>query len=1382
MRRPPVLLVLALGVVLRASAAAPAPTDGMLDLEPAPAPSGRLLAEAAPRALADDIDSWFAGHGSRRLHIQLDRPLYRPGESVWVKTWNVATRSLGGDDAAGITYELVDPQGQIVEAKNVLQAGGTATNDFVLAATAPGGQWTLRARLPGGEMDERPFVVASYAAPRIHKTLEFVREAYGPGDDVEALVELERGIGGPLANHPVRTLLQVGGRTVLEGSAKTDATGAVFVRATLPEDLTSGDGLLTVLVEDGGVTESISRSVPILLADLQLSFFPEGGDLVTGLPGRVYFEGRDRHGEPADVSGWVQDDRGVRVAEFTSVHDGMGRLAFTPGRDRRYTAHVSAPAGLARSWELPVALDAGCTLRSYDDVRGAVRDVRVAVRCTTRQDVSVVGVLREQTVDTASVRAGPSADTVVYLRPPDAVADLQGALRVTVFDQGRDPVAERLVYRNPGRDLRIEVTPNRSRYGPRDEVVLDVRATGPSGEPVQAELALAVVDDAVLGLADDEEGHMLTRLYLEPELVESPKDPAWYFDPDEALAARGLDLVLGTRGHRRFEWRAIWTKAPTSVLDSSGTATGDAVDAVEADRDGWWVAQPPVPLAQPLGVLAPPAEVPPAENGPVEVLEEARALPATVAVPQEPAMGGLAREEQARPAPIQVHGARDVEWGGEAGLELGYFGYVDQVVWAPVRVFPRPDPTQNLGVRTDFRDTVHWEPDVKTGTDGRAQVRFHLSDAVASFRVTAEGLGGGYAGHAETTLSSVLPVSVATRLPAAVSAGDRLLLPLTVRNTRPELLTVGVSGRSDSELVHIESGTGRLRVGADQSDTFWMPVDIGAGSGTATLRFTAEGGGGQDVVEQPLSVVPAGFPRAWSASGEHSGVTELRFTLDEVVPDSLLADVTWHPSTMATLMSGMEGLIRAPGGCFEQTSSTNWPNVAILRYLEAHEGDPRVRAQSSAALDVGYEKLTGYQVDAGGFETWGDGPGKEALSAFGLLQFTDMQRVYPVADAVLSRDADYLLAQRDGQGGFKNSGESAHGYGSAPQAVLDGFITWALVSTGHGSALRSELTRQAEVSRTSKDPYVLALAARSLVASHDPAATAAIARLAALQAPDGSFPGAESSITRSYEANLVVESTALAALALMESVGNRAQSDKAANWLVDNRQGVGTWGATQATALALAALTTHADQNRSPRTAGDLSVEVNGRSIGALHYEADQAVPLVIDGLASALVTGENVIVLRHETGDPLPFTVNVSWVALNPDDAPGAELGLATTLDRAHAKMGETVRLTAKLTNRTADVVPSPIARIGLPAGLEAQTWQLQQLQERGEIAFFETRPREVTLYWDGLHRDARHEVSLDLTAAVPGEFTGPASSAYPYYDDDEKAWDAGLHVEIDP
>ncbi|MBW2255207.1 MAG: hypothetical protein JRI25_11485, partial [Deltaproteobacteria bacterium] len=1239
-------------------------------------------------------------------------------------------------------------------------------------------KWTLRATLPTGEVDERPFVVSSYQTPRIRKQLEFVREAYGPGDRVEALVEMERPTGGPLADHPVRALLQVAGETVLETALRTDDTGAVFVTAELAADLSSSDGLLTVLVEDGGVTESISRAVPIVLADVGLAFFPEGGDLVRGLPGRVYFEATDRHGEPADVSGVVEDDGGEEVATFTSVHDGLGRFSFTPSRGRTYTARVTAPVGVEQTFDLPDALVAGCTVRSFDDVQSEAADVRVAVRCATATDVLVSGVLREQTLDVAAVRAGPYEDTVVYLSPDEDRAAEQGAVRVTVFDTDLNPLAERLVYRNPGRDLQIAITMDQEQYGPRDEVVVGVKTTDAAGEPVSAELALAVVDDGVISLADDEEGHILSRLYLEPELIESPEDPGWYFDRDEALAARGLDLVMGTKGWRRFEWHRVWAPEPEpeSIATTGRRYALELAVAAAAPVD----VMPEVPKVLEVGEEPPP---PMAQFEPMELGSVAQA----VVVLDDARRSRRQLFGQARVAPDEIMAGED--WGGAEMMELGYLGYLEGdmhwdagVEYAAARVFPKPDYNEGFtGTRTDFRDTVHWEPTVATDERGEAEVRFYLSDAVTSFRLTAEGVGSGLAGHQEATLSSVLPVSIATKLPPAVSAGDTLLLPVTVSNARGETLNVDVSGRFDSALLHASATEGDLTLVPDGSDTHWIPLEIGAGSETATIHLTAEGGGLSDTIVRELQIVPPGFPRSWSAAGELDGGTTLTMQLDEWVEGSLTASVSWHPTTVATLISGMEGLIQTPGGCFEQTSSTNWPNVAILSYLEAHDGDPRLRLASSKALDAGYAKLTGYQVGAGGFETWGSGPGKEALSAFGLLQFQDMQRVYPVADAVLTRDAAYLLDQRNGKGGFENSGESAHGYGSAPAPVLDGFITWALVETGHAEELEAELEHQANVARSSDDPYVLALAARSLVSVDHPMADTAVERLAALQADDGSFPGAESSITRSYEANLLVESTALASLALMESGSYRPGTDKAVSWLIDNRRGVGTWGATQATALALSALTTHAELSRHPRTGGRLVVEVNGKQVGTLVYQADQTEALVIDGWQDALSPGENTVVLRQESGEPLPYTVDVSWTSITPTTSTGAELVLETELSETELSMGDTVRLTATVDNDAGRLVPSPIARIGLPAGLEAQTWQLEQFQERGEIAFFETRPREVTLYWDGLHEDDAHMVVLDLVATVPGIFTGPASSAYPYYNDDEKAWDAGLQVTIE-
>jgi hypothetical protein len=111
---------------------------------------------------------------------------------------------------------------------------------------------------------------------------------------------------------------------------------------------------------------------------------------------------------------------------------------------------------------------------------------------------------------------------------------------------------------------------------------------------------------------------------------------------------------------------------------------------------------------------------------------------------------------------------------------------------------------------------------------------------------------------------------------------------------------------------------------------------------------------------------------------------------------------------------------------------------------------------------------------------------------------------------------------------------------------------------------------------------------------------------------------------------------------------------------------------------------------------------------------------------------------------------------------------------------MGETVRLTAEITNRTQSGQPMTMARLGLPGGLKEQTWQLKELREKGVVAFWETRPREVILYFRELAPGEKKIVNVDLVAEVPGTYTGPASSAYLYYTNDKKTWVDPVKVSI--
>ena len=1402
--------------------------------EQAPKPSARLDAIPNAEKLATSIDSYFDGHISRRLHIHTDKPMYQPGETIWVSTWDLQTRNLaagamGGSDA---TLELISPKGAGVITKRLQREGGRASNDLVLPDGVQGGEYTVRITAADGVSEERPVIVNSYEAPRTKKKLEFVRKAYGAGDEVTATIEVKRPTGEPLAEHPLTALIRLDGADLPRVTLTTNADGGGLVRFPLPATIERGDALLTVLVDDGGVTESISKRVPIIVKKMELSFFPEGGVMVEGLPSRVYFEARNTIGKPADVEGRILDDRGQAVARFRTHDRGLGRLDFTPATGRTYQAEVTRPAGITERYALPLPAEDGCVLRHYDDLDGAQDAVRVSVTCSEAQDVVVTAVHREVELDTAALRVTPGTPAVAYLQAEGPAARAMGVARVTVFDADLNPLAERLVFRNRRAGLDITVEPDQETYVPREQVALKVTTRDASGAPVPADVSLAVVDDTVISFADDKTGHMLSRLFLEPEIEDKVEEPNVYFDLTDDKSALGLDLLVGTRGWRKFEWQPVLDPPPPVItigaLGGAGSGMGgggiddllaDGVDmagqigdilalegaGAEQMKGGLVrrggdapMAAPPMGQAQPA--MDPEPDMPAddaafaVEEIPVQANKELR-REANEKAPKRKALGARKAEE---PREQQFDGDADWAMAGEMAEDEEFFdagrargraarGPMAQVVaYASVRVFPAPVYTGvQEGPRSDFRETIHWAPQVRTDASGQATVTFYLSDAVTSFRAISEGVGAGAAGRDETVITSKLPFSMNVKLPLAVSQGDILELPLTLTNEQSAALPVSVTSSfgdllSLSKPVMLSGPT----LAPQAREALWHRVEVTGVQGTSDVRFAANAGGLEDAFERTVTVEPLGFPQLAEASGALVGRASHSFDLGAAEPGTVNATITLYPSPVATLVSGLEGMIREPGGCFEQTSSSNYPNVMVMQYLQANDvAAPALVTRTKAMMDRGYNKLVGYESEGDGYEWFGRAPAHEALTAYGLLEFADMRDVYgKVDEEMLKRTATWLQSRRDGNGGFKRDAKALDSFGRASGEVTDAYVVYSLAEAGLLSGFERELAVQRDAASTVADPYRLALAANTLLntTSDKAAGVAAAKRLARKQAKDGRWTGADHSITRSGGTNLDIETTALAVLALMKAGGQMDSVRKGVQWLTENRGGYGEWGATQATVLALKAMTEYTTASAVTRSSGAVTLVVNGSEVSTQSYAAGRSDPIKFDDLGAFFTSGVNTVELVAAGEDELPYSMAIEYRSTKPADHPDAAIGVVTSLERTSVPMGEAVRLTAVATNRTDGPQPMTMVRIGVPGGLTWQTWQLKELREEGLIAFYETRPREVVLYLDGMGPSEVLELPLDLVATLPGTYTGPASSAYLYYTNDQKTWTAGLRMEI--
>ncbi|MBL9006275.1 MAG: hypothetical protein JNJ46_18620, partial [Myxococcales bacterium] len=953
----------------------------------------------------------------------------------------------------------------------------------------------------------------------------------------------------------------------------------------------------------------------------------------------------------------------------------------------------------------------------------------------------------------------------------------------------------------------------------------------------------------------------------------------FYFDLAEEKSALAMDLLMGTRGYRRFEWlpgqllaRATSGSKPATSrikerpVDVAVAATvpaeppankpgklfaqaevrkkasradapapekakaAPAKQAATRDADDELAAPAPADAAKKDTVARRPATEAPRTAAPAPP-----APPAMAAADEAPMAAGAAdkmgKKNEAAPAgraakPIAAGpragggaaGLADLGAGQPAGgvarnrykpvddLGPGFdnepLGWAErprrialrprpirpQEAWAVARVFPTPSyPVGYNGPRNDFRETVLWQPAVQTGQDGKATVSFVLSDAVTSFRVLSEGIGGGAAGRDETVIKSSLPFSVAVKLPLEVSEGDRVMLPVVLSNEQNQPLRVDLQSEFGS-LLSLEKAVARTSgaIGGGLRETLYFPLTVTGKKGQSEVRLVAEASGLRDELFRSVRVSPRGFPQHISRSGRMREGWNSDLLLAEAMPGTFEGQVRVYPSTLSSLVASVEGLLRHPVGCFEQASSINYPNVMILRFMKA-EGvsDARLLGRASRLMDEGYKRLVGYETSTRGYEWFGSSPGHEALTAYGLMEFSDMRPVYHDLDkSMLSRTAEWLMSRRDGTGGYARDAKALDSFGKASKQVTDAYITYAL-SEVKQAGLSAEIDVAARVAESSDDAYLLALTTATLFNSgrRGPAMTGA-KRLVALQDSDGGWSKADHSITRSGGENLFIETTSLSLVALLKASSREfdAPVERGVEWLMNHRRGYGAWGTTQATVLSLKALTAYAQSQARERAGGEVTLLINGQSVGRRTYEGDDREPLTFTGLGSQLLSGKNHIEIKHSGRTPMPFSVAVDYRSLQPEDSRRAAVEITTGLERTQMKLGESVRMRVFLRNKTDRGLPMTLGRVELPGGLTFQTWQLKELREKGLIAFYETGPRQVIVYLRDMKPKQNVEIPLDLVAISPGQYTAQASSAYLYYTDEQKTWAAGTQITIDP
>jgi TonB-dependent SusC/RagA subfamily outer membrane receptor len=153
-----------------------------------------------------------------------------------------------------------------------------------------------------------------------------------------------------------------------------------------------------------------------------------------------------------------------------------------------------------------------------------------------------------------SARGKALRENLVFTIPKTKLPS--GIIHFTLFDATTgEPLQERLVFHQATDRLQLEIKSDKARYKARELVQLDISATTPEGQPVAANLSLAVTD----GLLQPETNaqNLVNYLLLSSDLQGPVEQPEYYFKGTEASTVQALDNLMLTQGWRRFVWKDV---------------------------------------------------------------------------------------------------------------------------------------------------------------------------------------------------------------------------------------------------------------------------------------------------------------------------------------------------------------------------------------------------------------------------------------------------------------------------------------------------------------------------------------------------------------------------------------------------------------------------------------------------------------------------------------------------------------------------------------------------------------------------------------------------------------------------------------------------------
>lgn len=617
-------------------------------------------------------------------------------------------------------------------------------------------------------------------------------------------------------------------------------------------------------------------------------------------------------------------------------------------------------------------------------------------------------------------------------------------------------------------------------------------------------------------------------------------------------------------------------------------------------------------------------------------------------------------------------------------------------------------------------------------------------------------------------------------LPVSLTCNDEISLPVAVYNYLKENMTIRIEITREEWFDLMDDQVKELTIKKEDVGVVYFRIRARE-FGEYKLLVKGYARGNSDAIQKKVMVIPDGKRENTIISGRLGKDIEqsLNFPVGTISGTQKIL-VRFYPGILSQLTDGLDGLLKMPFGCFEQTTSITYPNVLILNFLRKGEKrKPEIEIQALQYIATGYQRLLSYETPQGGFSWWGNAPGNKLLTAYGLMEFSDMKKVFDVDEKIIERTVQWFLKQQENTGAWNLDPSYLHeevwGKFKNAEILPTAFITWALLETGYNG---KEIARALDYLKRHcwdvEDPYALALVLNAFVLNdpNDKNLDMLLIKLINMRTEEDDkvhWTSGISSMTNSHGSGADIETSSLIALALIRSGRFPEIATKAINYLNASKSPQGGWCTTQGTVFALKALLESA-RMMTEKTDAVINIILNGEKISEIKITSDQSDIVRMVELKDNVELNDNTLRLEIRGRGSLLYDIITdyyrTWVTVPGPVKP--ILTIEQEYDKTTLQKDDVIACRVKASNQSNASLQMVILDLGIPPGFDVIENDLADLVAKKTVQKYHLTPRQIIIYFDNIPAQKSIDLAYHMKAKFPLKAKSGYSQIYDYYNPD--------------